>query len=340
MGRGSVTGKAQGPIKRRHHVVPNFYLKRFADSKKKITRVPLGGGEVKTIPTKDATVRTDFYRVDHPELPPDALEDALAEIEASVAPAFVRVVDQAVWPPIDEDRKLLARFVALQYLRSQATRSAGEEIIRSMGKLEVGTASTEQLREMLELSEDISGEGVEEIRRGMLETADTFTVDRHSHLRFILESLEGLTNLVLGRAPWLLFRWEDAAVGTSDTPVVIESTGDAGFHSDAGFGVAPGLMLPVSRHACLSLGKVGGAGEDAIVDGHSEVLRLANQWTLYNARREAFHHPDDLPFAGMTIPARREQEMQISQRHIESLIRDFARMQGRPSGLAEDEPGA
>lgn len=326
----------QPPVKRRHHVVPDFYLRRFADDDGMITRVPLGGGEVKAISTRDATVRRDFYRVDHPELRPDALEDALAEIEDETAPAFVRVVDRGAWPPSSEDRELLATFIALQYLRSQATRSAGEEITRSIGKLEVGIASTDQLREVLELADDTSDEDVEKTRRAMLETANTFTVDRHSHLQFILESLGGTTRLVLGRRPWLLFRWERRSIATSDTPVVLESRGDARFYSDAGFGMAPGLLLPVGRRACMSLGKVGGDGEEEIVAGNTRYARLTNTWTLVNARREALHHPEDDPFAGMTIPEVRDREMDISHRHIESLIEGVARMQGRPSGL----PGA
>ncbi|WP_166442065.1 DUF4238 domain-containing protein [Nakamurella flava] len=327
----------EGPVKRRHHVVPNFYLRRFADEKRMITRVPLGGGEVRTIPTKDATVQTDFYRLEHPELRPDALEDALAGIEADIAPALTRVVDQGAWPPSDEDRFWLATFVALQYLRSQSTRSGIEEITRSIGKLELGVMSTDQVREMLGLSDDASDAQVEELRANALVTADTFAVDRHAHLRYLLDGLEGTTNLVMGRGPWALILWERKVLGTSDSPVICVSDETTGFYSNAGFGMARELIVPVGRRACLVLGKVGGEGEDQRLAGNSARARLINDYTLRNARREAFHHPDDQPFAGREVPKRRDREIQVSGSHIDTLIRDFARMQGRPSGLPGEE---
>src|SRR5262245_13353915 len=94
-----------------------------------------------------------------------------------------------------------------------------------------------------------------------------------------------------------------------------------------------------SVDAALLLGDLPGEGPSWAahgVPGNAIIANAFNQYTLWNARREAFHHPDDDPFANVKIPNLRDREMVDNTEHIDSLITAFARQQDRPSGLPHD----
>jgi hypothetical protein len=134
---------------RRHHVVSKFYLRGFADETERITRHPLAPGSTSlAIGIGDATVSKDFYRVAAVGVEPDVFEVALGKLEAETAPAFARLIAGRT-EMSNDDRYLIAIWVALQHLRSESTRRAGGELYRAFGKLEVGIFTTRQVRERL-----------------------------------------------------------------------------------------------------------------------------------------------------------------------------------------------
>lgn len=208
---------------------------------------------------------------------------------------------------------------------------------RSIAKLEVGMSTTAQLRVRLGRGSDISDDQIEMMRAEMLATAETFDVDHHSHLELMLESLEGTTNLVFFRRPWVVTRWTRQALATSDTPVILGPSAVQGFYGGGpSIGTASELLLPLGRRALLMMGELGSNREDYLGVPTALIARRVNRYTLMNARREAFHHPDDDPFRGLELPDRRNREMDTSDAHINSLIASFAAQQGRPSGLPSD----
>lgn len=323
---------------RRHHVVSKFYLERFADESHMVMRVPLGGGESRPVPTRSATVQRDFYGVEREGVEPDVFENALAGLEAPAAAAMRRLVDEEIWPISDEDRYDIACWIALQHTRSVATRTAGEEMYRAIAKLEVGTSTTSELRVKLGRAPETSDDQIETLRARMLATAETFEVDHHNHLELMLESLEGTTNLVFFRRPWVLTKWTRQGLATSDTPVILGPSAAEGFFGGGGpsIGMASELLLPLGRRALLMMGELSSDREDYLGVSTALIAKRVNRYTLMNARREAFHHPDDDPFSGLETPNRRNREMDTSDAQINALIASFAAQQGRPSGLPSD----
>ncbi|MDP9093599.1 MAG: DUF4238 domain-containing protein [Actinomycetota bacterium] len=328
------------PIARRHHVVPRFYLSRFADDRAQLRRVPLGDSTSHLIAVGDATVQTDYFAVESDVGPADAFEGQLSGIEGKAAGALARMLDERVWPMSLDDRYLVAMWIGLQHLRSQSTRTEGEEIGRTFLKLEVGVSTTKQVRERLQLPPETPDEEVERLRARMLASANTFDLGNHQRLQIIAETLPGMTNLVFFRRPWMLITWERKTLATSDTPVILgPSVTAAEDGTGTSLGVAREVIVPVSRRAALLLGDLpteGPSWETHHVPGNAFIANAFNQYTLWNARREAFHHPDDDPFANVKIPNPRDREMVDNTEHIDSLIRAFARQQGRPSGLPDD----
>jgi hypothetical protein len=112
------------PTKRRHHVVPKFVLKKFADPPKPngtlVAIDKMTGNLHKTTPAR-ATVEPDYY-----VLPGDAQldvyakdvpEDDLGRIESAAAPIIAALCQRTVLPEAFEDRAKMALFMAMMRAR-------------------------------------------------------------------------------------------------------------------------------------------------------------------------------------------------------------------------------
>jgi hypothetical protein len=318
------------PRKKHHHVVPRFYLKGFADDKAMIFRRPLvtsASSPARSIGIGDAMVRKDFYRVEAEGTDPDIFENALGAVESETAPAFDRLITETS-PMSLEDRHRLAVWIALQYLRSEATRRLGEEIYRATTKLEVSIFTPGQMRDRLGLPADIPDQLIEEMRASMLLTADTFKVDHRRHLNMIAENLRGATRLVLFRNPWIVVRYSRRALATSDTPVVlVPRPSDLANGLGTGIGTAAELFVPISRRVGLAIGELpdpvlGRAPQNYEKSGNTKTALWMNNETARNARRVIFHHPADSPLDGLAIPSS-QRESEVDTSSIDDLIRAY-----------------
>ena len=161
----------------------------------------------------------------------------------------------------------------------------------------MGVSTTKQVRERLQLPAETPDEEVGRLRASMLASADTFDLGNHQYLEIIAETLPGMTNLVFFRRPWMLITWERKTLATSDTPVILgPSVTAAEDGTGTSLGMAREIIVPVSRCAALLLGDLPAEGpswEAHRIPGNAFIANAFNQYTLWNARREAFHHPDD-----------------------------------------------
>lgn len=113
---------------KRHHQVPAFYLRRFADPKgrvrvfDRVTRRTFG------LPVSDAAVESNLYTVqDDRSGPSDAVERFLARFEGEAAGPLRALL--APRPAISTpERAVVAHFVALQFIRTAAARARLEDI--------------------------------------------------------------------------------------------------------------------------------------------------------------------------------------------------------------------
>ncbi|MET8197417.1 DUF4238 domain-containing protein [Micromonospora sp. NPDC005222] len=92
-------------LRRRHHIVPRFYLQRFADQRGLLRRIVLPGDVRHSVSVTDATVAKDFYLVEEEDgSRSDRVEELLGDVETEAAEAFRTVVDRHVWPIPDDAR--------------------------------------------------------------------------------------------------------------------------------------------------------------------------------------------------------------------------------------------
>ncbi|MFJ8966738.1 DUF4238 domain-containing protein [Lentzea sp. NPDC102401] len=139
----------QQNLKRRHHTVPRSHLERFArppapgKAHAQLTRVELPGTDRRPISVTSATVVNDFYLTRTPDgALTDAFEDQLSTVEGDAAAAVRDLVDQAIWPITTQNRKRIARWVALQHLRTPGERDllgAAHELTREITSRGIGS---------------------------------------------------------------------------------------------------------------------------------------------------------------------------------------------------------
>lgn len=123
-------------VAKRHHVVPQFYLRGFADGEK-LTTVRLPGDQRFTQVVRKAASETNFYALEGHEGGEDAFEKALASVEGETAGVFDSVV-RGVWPLPSDDRTALAYFVALQAVRGPEQRRNMEHVLAQKARIEIG----------------------------------------------------------------------------------------------------------------------------------------------------------------------------------------------------------
>lgn len=103
------------------HLVPQWYLRRFADSKNRIRRINKDGSinEVRSI--KRIAAERNFYTFDEEGMPSFAFEEALSVIEGRAAGATRRMVRDG-FPLREMDRDALSFFLAMQIERGRYSR--------------------------------------------------------------------------------------------------------------------------------------------------------------------------------------------------------------------------
>ena len=118
---------------------------------------------------------------------------------------------------------------------------------------------------------------------------------------------------------WVLTFYERRSLATSDTPVVLCS--GAGHPAGMGIGIANAgeIHVPLDRRVALSMGD--SRFPDGCAAGVTKTALYLNDAIAKNARRYVFHHPDDDPLHGLTLPEPRQHEL-ASPQAAAALLQD------------------
>jgi hypothetical protein len=296
--------------KRRHHTVPRFHLRRFADDRGQLTRVELPGTKRHPISVNDATVEKDFYTIELSDgSSTDRFEDRLGEIEGLAARATSDLVDNGTWPIPVETRQGIAVWAALQFLRSPANRRAGNEAADLALKLEIAAGGRDRMRKVLEEIEGrpATDAEVEEWWAEMTDF-DSYHVVNHpnAHIKQIGRLLPGTFAQFCHRG-WTIVRFIRKAMITTDTPVALLRGPNDASDSPVGLETAGGILVPLDRRVALLMTEVG--AQDLQLTGFTALANSFNQRLADGARRVIFHHPADDPLRGLKLPKPRRQEL-------------------------------
>ncbi|WP_145942399.1 DUF4238 domain-containing protein [Corynebacterium glyciniphilum] len=304
----------------RHHLVPQFYLRNFADSNQQVALVDRARSD-RTIrnAVRKACSEVGFYRIDAEVLAreedrvghnPEVVEYHLSQFERAAAPVIYKLIRTGLGDLTKEDWYHLINHIALQTVRGHRWREDFNAVATHRMRVDLGqTITDDEIRALLrENDRPITAEEVNSIRVELLgpngpRLVAPDAVMVQESVRFALESLGA--RLADGMQ-WALIRSDTAPVLTSDEPVCWWAPGDA----PVGYATANVVWFPLSPRLILQLrdheldhGSLGLPSTDTAT-GRDELVRLINGHVGGQAHRWIIHHPQDDPLDGLQMAPR------------------------------------
>ncbi|SEM21513.1 DUF4238 domain-containing protein [Streptacidiphilus jiangxiensis] len=320
----------QQQVGARHHTVPAFYIRKFANQEGQVwvrdRRRPEAGRSRYT----DLAIK-DFYTFTNLDGQPDGrLEQLLAQVERAAAPALDRLCSGVTWnaPLSIEDRASIATFVAFQLARGQRKRREVELQADLLTRLQTVNPPGELTR----------AARAEYRHRQELWSVHEVVPDPSEHLKLI-GSLAANTFRHLVDRPIAAFTLTDAALLSCDEPVLlVQPEGAPGpvapdpparrlrsrrrkgvrvprrhdqvIHIQnpaGGILTAETVLLPLGRRTVLAFGAPGTQSDtDTNIQLSAEDSREAaaqvNELALSRAYFFAFCHPEDQDLLASPLP--------------------------------------
>lgn len=271
---------AQAQEARKHHYVPRFYLRRFADAQEMLTVVDRRFGVLKRKSPSAVFWALDYYRVEGDEgTDPTAWETAFGKLEDRAAIVLDEIGQRRRLPaPADGSYSTLINFVALQAVRGPHARRRLAEPHRALERV---LEHAEQLRKAYG-PQMRNPEVVDDLRRFVERKQDT-----SDHVDALVAAMSAILQPLADRSWTLLRPADECAFVTSDHPVALtwSSRPDTGFFGP-GFGLLEtDVTLPLDPGNLL-FGRFEGVPENGMVLTEAGTAS-ANSRTLSHAVRFA-----------------------------------------------------
>lgn len=231
---------------RKHHYLPQFYLRGFAANGRSIFQIEKPGGRGYLSSIHDTAAIRDYHELDTDEAGDHAvIEKRLAGIEAKLAVALAGAIQHGLTSP--ETHNLLVQFVALLWVRVPAFKAGIEAFLQN---------SVRSVGLLMERKGELPPppKGFEDICR-MENVSITISNWKLLEFMFKIAADQRLFNIVAAMRPTILRAPRETFFLTCDQPVAI-------FHPTAsptdpyGIGVAhtdTELSVPLSSRVLLLL---------------------------------------------------------------------------------------
>jgi hypothetical protein len=103
---------------RRHHYIPQFYLKNFENHNGKLFVLDMGKRRQWTSTPRDVACERDFYRVEMEGVDPNVIEKILSIIESEAAKVISGIIHKKQFPE-GKDYDVLLYFIILLFMRTK-----------------------------------------------------------------------------------------------------------------------------------------------------------------------------------------------------------------------------
>ncbi len=260
----------------------------------------------------DATVARNFYTVVLPDgTRSDAWERSLSQIEDDIAPALRRAIAAPRFELSDDDRQLLASWIALQHLRGPDNRQMQAAIASFTVRAQVGMGGLAYLQHVMSqsLGRPVPLEAAERVWDDITkEEGPTIKVRGEDHLNLLLHAFPQTAEQVLGRT-WGRMRFRRRSLAVSDVPVgLVRDSAEP--WAGGGLSGARAITVPLNRHTLLWLALPGPEGpkEDMDLEPTKAFAVAHNESAIAAAERFVYFHPNDDPIAEGTIVPRPARE--------------------------------
>ncbi|MFI9452458.1 DUF4238 domain-containing protein [Amycolatopsis sp. NPDC052450] len=300
----------------RHHLVPRFYLRRFADDRQNlvvIDRHPPHRSRMR--PVKLMCAEEGYYAMPTETIAeshrdghdPEIVEGLLSRIEHETARALPRLLD-GQFPPTSEDRYAITQFIAVQMTRTQRFREDTEALMTLAAQQHIEmelTNNPEQIPRWLKSRGEAHDDAAVRAFRDRLE-GEGFPKVKPSQPFAVQESLRMAMidfHPRLFLRPWRMFHFDADCLVTSDNPVGTWSPQLPEEQPIVDGLNATMIVMPLNRRTALALMK-NGADQAAMLPATSTRAKQINLAVMSEASKWIFHHPGDRPLDSVDIPPR------------------------------------
>jgi hypothetical protein len=289
---------------RDHHLIPEFYLARFAGADGQLLVTDKKLDRRKLIHPRVLMKQRDYYTIETIEGPSDVIEKWLSKVEGATANALRRI-DAGTFPPSEEDLAILSTFVALQLLRGQYLQGMLDDMAQKTSEMtakiltsvpDAMRAALYHVQSRMPSAEEIQ-EQQAELARALKDKRVKATVPRTETIDAMLNSLPMVASIVARRS-WTLIECDAPVFIAADVPVALWSAPlSNGRRMPVGFATADEITFAIDGHRCILLAHPpehprGISGEHYRVGRDFKSLQLLNERHYVYARRFTFQHPD------------------------------------------------
>lgn len=319
---GMIYSMAKGNTAKRHHYVPQGYLRGFATDQNQVSVRPLDQDRKPFMSgTRNIAAQSHFHTLDD-ALEPDGFEKSLSKLEAQ-AIGVIRRLTNGELPISEEDRYALSHFIALQSVRGPETRRTVDQLQAHIVRAEVGMGGKENVPRWVKkrLGFEPTKEQAEHIWEEATQPGGPpIKLSNRRQIEHMVNAAQKVTPYIV-RRPWSIVQFKRRALLTCDAPVTLVPHEDDELWMGAGFQTAWGITFPLSRRCGLLMsdpipmisdfnegqidhirqGIIKGKA-DRIQAGSAVLERFFNHNTIYNAREYIYFHPDDEAFVPDKLP--------------------------------------
>lgn len=301
----------------RHHTVPRLHLRGFASTKGMLVQLDLSTGDRRDVSVGDATVIRDFYTLVLPDgTRTDAWEQWLSEVESKIAPALRRAIEAPRFRLADDDRELLARWIALQALRGPDNRRSQAELASFAVRAQVGMGGLAYLQHAMAqgLGRAVSAAEAEQVWDDITSSeGPVIEVSGDEHLHILTGLYARAAEAVYARS-WGRVRFTRHSLAVSDAPVSLIPDYSGGY-PNSGFLGARAIAVALDRRNLLWLDLAGEDGPDPDRDlaPSTHLARVHNLAAVVGSERFVYFNPEDDPIPPETVlPRPQPKRVQVS----------------------------
>jgi hypothetical protein len=274
---------------RRHHQVPQFYLRGFADADDRVKVIRFGDPPTTYVTNvKNVAVESNFYTVDWLDPAREDLAEQLISGAEKAAAGALHLLLQGHEPTL-EQRGEIATWVALQYGRGRGKRVDSIGMQKTMLRANLALGGKQRLASRLSLDDPAE---IDELWDRVVVRGDVADPPsaRYQHIRTMIKTVE-LVAPVYAQARWQIVTFKHRRLFTSDQPICLWSPPS----DDPGIGMltADAVSVPLARDTGLMIFpqiQTGEIGESVPTTQYYRWF-VVQSWT--NAEELLILHPDD-----------------------------------------------
>lgn len=285
---------------RRHHLVPRFLLRRFANEDERLIAYDrANGGRRVVLSVSDATVQCGFYDVPAGDGMSGEIEDALGQLESMAAPIVSKLAARGLHDLSERDRYRLCVFMGMQLVRGADFTEAAFASIAAHDQLRDEAATPdvqERVAQLLGVPAGAVGDPEEVAGSPSAESAPPEWWLRTAGLAVVSQQIAEM----LWVRRWVMLSVPNPGLLTSDRPIVLFRS-DGADGEPTGFVNADLVIMPVSRTNALLMLDASFDITDHWADTQTLVDTI-NRIVAVSSYRWVFHHPDESLPNGLVLP--------------------------------------